>query len=71
MITGGDPTPDLNKMMDQAGLDGRLLTQKGPFMKGVVDARSALISQLIEYISNERRRAFNAGVESAAQKLID
>jgi hypothetical protein len=63
MHHGADPLADLYRLMDEAGLDGSLLTQKGPFMKGVVGARTRLAVALVDYISRREVASFNAGAE--------
>ena len=56
-----DPTAEIMNLMDAAGLDGSLLTQKGPFMKGVIDVRVKLAAALKIYIERRDRRVFDAG----------
>jgi hypothetical protein len=71
MAHGDDPTADLNRLMDEAGLDGSLLSFKGPFAAGVAGARLRLVTKLRDYIALRERDSFAAASKTTQINVIE
>jgi len=58
-----DPTPDLYKIMDEAGLEsGNFLTGKKSMVKIVTEVRMKLVNQLVAYIKEREEQHGNGSL---------
>ncbi len=72
MKSNQDPTADIYKMLDDAGLQGpNLLGTKEPFAKIINRVRTQLAMELKSYIVRRDHVMFNAGAESVEAKKIE
>jgi hypothetical protein len=67
-----DPTPELNAIMDRAGLTGSMFQRQEPFMKIVLGVRHSLLVELKAFLEEQdRQRASETHIEVSGPTIND